>query len=154
MPPLRREEQQGLLGAAVEGDGEVELAGDGDALLEQHALDALPADRHAEDRVERLLELVAVAHDAHAAGLAPAAAQHLRLDGERPAETAGRSPSLLDAAHELRRQHRDAELGEELLALVFVEVHQPAGWPRRSAPILLRVSSPSPRRRYSAERRA
>ena len=75
-----------------------------------------------------------VADEAHAAGLAAAAREHLGLDGQREAEPGGRALGFLHRARQPRRRHRDAGGGEELLGLVFEEVHDVCHQAYRGAP--------------------
>ena len=64
--------------------------------------------------------------DLDAAGLAAAAGQHLRLDDDAAAaERLGAGSSLFGRVRDAALAGRDAVAGEELLALMFVEIH---GW--------------------------
>ena len=72
-----------------------------------------------------LLGVRRIVGELHAARLAAAAGQHLRLDDDRAAELLGGLPRLLRRRREAPVGDGDAELLEELLALVLVEVHRP-----------------------------
>ena len=55
------------------------------------------------------------------------AGQHLSLDDDLPAELLRSRPRLRGRRRKASLRDRDAELPEELLALVLVEVHRPRG---------------------------
>ncbi len=67
--------------------------------------------------------LVGVVGQLHAAGLAAAAGVHLGLDHHRVAHRVGGGHRLVDGGHGAAIGHRDAEAGEELLALEFEKIH-------------------------------
>ena len=122
-PALRREHHQRLLGRAVEDDRGVVLGGDVRGLLDPQLVDRVPADVHAEDRARVLLGLLAVVCELDAARLAAAADQDLRLDDDRIAELLTGGHGLVEGPRRAPLGHGDAVLREELLALVFEEVH-------------------------------
>ena len=68
-------------------------------------------------------DLVGVVGQLHAAGLAPAADVHLGLDDHRVADGVGGGDRLVDRLDRPTVGDRDAEAGEELLALVLEEIH-------------------------------
>ncbi len=83
----------------------------------------------------------AVAQHADAAGLAAAAGLDLRLDDHGQPEPLGRAASLLRRRRHERRQHRQPGRGEQVLALVFEQVHRGQStrsrrraWPASPAP--------------------
>jgi hypothetical protein len=60
----------------------------------------------------------------HAAGLSPAAGQHLRLDDDGAAELLRRRARFLRSGGKAPVGDRDPDAAEEILALVLVEVHR------------------------------
>ena len=126
-PALRREHEQRLLGSAVERDREVVLLRDVGGLLDPELLDDVAADVEAEDVPRLLLGVGRVVGELHAAGLAAAARQHLRLDDDLAAELLGGGARLLRRRREPPFRDRDPEAPEELLALVLEKIHRPRG---------------------------
>ena len=98
-----------------------------DACLDPHLVDREAADVHAEDRARVRLGLLAVGGDLDAAGLAAAADQDLRLDDAGIAELVGGGDRLLDRGGGRALGHRHAVAREQLLALIFEEVHERRG---------------------------
>src|SRR5690606_33741181 len=84
----------------------------------------------AEHGVGVLPDLVQAAAELDAAGLAAAAGMDLGLDHpEVTADRLGRVNRLLGRARHLPWRDRDAEVGEQLLGLVLVEIHSsPGDW--------------------------
>ena len=123
---LRREHEERLLRAAVERDREVVLLRDVGGLLDPDLLDDVAADVEPDDVLRLLLGVRGILGELDAAGLAAAARQHLSLDDDRAAELLGRRARLLRRRREPPLGDGDAELLEELLALVLVEVHRRA----------------------------
>jgi hypothetical protein len=121
---LGGEQDQRLLGCAVEDDRGVVLDGDVGGRLDPDLVHGEAADVHPEDRAGVALGLVAVVGHLDAAGLAAAADQDLRLDDARVADPVRRGDRLLERGGRGARRHRDAVTGEELLALIFEEVHE------------------------------
>ena len=68
-----------------------------------------------------------VRRELHAAGLAAAADQHLRLDDDRVADLVGGADGILDGRYRLAGGDLQAVAGEELLALILEQVHCGAG---------------------------
>ena len=118
-----REHHHRLLGAAVEHEGRVVLLGDVRGLLDVQLVHGQAADVHAEDGLGVLLGLGAVVGQLDAAGLAAAADLDLGLDHHGVAELLGRGHGRFDGLGGPSLGHGHAVLGEELLALVFEEVH-------------------------------
>ena len=121
---LRREHEERLLRAAVEGDGEVVLALDVRRLLDPERADDVAVDVEAEDVARLRLGVGGIVGELDAAGLAAAAGQHLRLDDDGAAELLGRLARLLGRGGEPSVGDRDPDAPEEILALVLVEVHR------------------------------
>src|SRR5438067_13227519 len=77
-----------------------------------------------------------VASQLHPARLAAAAGMNLRLDHpDRAAERAGGGGGFVGAGGDLARRDRDSVAAEQLLGLIFVEIHRPPA--ARRARILL-----------------
>ena len=92
---LRREHEERLLRAAVERDREVVLLRDVGRALDPEAAHDVAVDVEAENVLRLLLGVVGALRELHAAGLAAAARQHLRLDDDGAAELLRRSARLL-----------------------------------------------------------
>ena len=129
-----REHHHRLLRRAVEDDRRVVLLVDLGGLLHVQLVDRVAADVHAEDRGGVLLGLVAVVRQLDAAGLAAAADLDLGLDHHREAEILGRLHGLGHRRGRPAIRHGHAVLREELLALVFEEVHRVGTIPGRTQP--------------------
>ena len=123
MPPMRDSIAIGFFADAVEHDGGVVLLVDLARLLHPDLVDGEAADVHPEDGVRRALGLGAVLGELDPAGLAAPADQHLGLDHDRVAELLGGLDGLVHGRRVAAVGHGDAVLREELLALVFEEVH-------------------------------
>src|SRR5262249_27477495 len=120
------------LALPVEHEAEIELARDLCGSLDIEAVDD-PAPRAplvrdpapAQQLVGGGPHLVLVAAELDAAGLAAAAGMHLRLhDPALAADLAGAIGGLLRAIGEAAARHGHTELREQLLGLVFVDVHE------------------------------
>ena len=85
--------------------------------------DDVALDVDAEDVAGVLADLVGVGGELHAAGLAATADVHLGLHHHRVADRVGGGDGLVDRVDRATVGHRDAERGEELLALVFEKIH-------------------------------
>ena len=143
-----RGDQRNLRRAAVDEQREVKFARDVDAVGDVQPVDLLAnvagLDRHqrvAEHVVGRGADLVGRLRQPDAAlgfgwqllelALAAPPGVDLRLDDEqRPGELARRRDRLVDGHRRIARRDRDAELGEEILRLIFVDVHW-RGFPGR-----------------------
>ncbi len=64
--------------------------------------------------------------DLHSAGLAPAAGLDLRFDDDAPTEIGGDGARLVGGRGDLAGRHGDAVIGEQLLRLIFEEIHSPS----------------------------
>ena len=120
---LRREHQQRLLLAAVEGDREVVLARDVGRALDPELADDMAVDVEAEDVAGARFRFGRALGELDPAGLPAASRQHLGLDDDGLAELRGRGTRLLRARREPSLGDGDAVAAEELLALVLVQVH-------------------------------
>ena len=121
-----REHEERLLLAAVERDREVVLLGDLRGLLDPELLDHVAADVEPEDVAGFVFRILWILGELHAARLAAAAGQDLRLDDDLPADLLRGPPSLVRRGREPPVGDGDAEAREQLLALVLVEVHRGA----------------------------
>jgi hypothetical protein len=122
----------GRPGLPVEGDGQVQLAGDGERLLDQHLLDDDPlggrlrrAEAHPEDPAGGGLGLGRRPGHRDAPRLAAAAGVDLGLHHHLAAQPRGRRPGRLRGVGHLAPRHGDAELLQERLGLVLVDAHGP-----------------------------
>ena len=144
----RREHRQQLLGGAVEDDRGVVLGVDLRGVLDPDLVDGegplavRAADVHAEDRVGVLGRLFAVLRDLDAAGLAAAADLDLSLDDARVADLLGRLHGGLDGVGDSSFWDGNPMPGEQLLSLVFEEVHGPREVIRAQIAIIPRLSWP------------
>ena len=78
---------------------------------------------HPDDRLRVLQRLVAIVGDLDAAGLAALADPHLGLDHARIADLLGGLDRRLDSVSRAAIGHGHAVFGEELLSLIFEEIH-------------------------------
>ena len=120
---LRREHEERLLRAAVERDREVVLLRDVGGLLDPELADDVAVDVEAEDPARLLLGVGRIVGELHAAGLAAAAGQDLRLDDDRAADRRGGGAGLFGRDREPSLGDGNADAAEELFALVLVEIH-------------------------------
>ena len=147
---LRREHEQRPLRAAIEGHREVVLLRDLGRPLDPELLDHVAADVEAQDVSPAFASASArVLRELDAARLPAAARQHLGLHDHLAAELVGGRSGLAGRRRRPPFGDRDAELPEELLALVLVEVHRPRGTLPAAAqePSLVSIAwtrSPSP----------
>ena len=167
------EHDQRPLRCRVVQDRRVVLGRDRGPLLDEHGLDAMPRDLHAEDRVRRLRRLLGRVRGPDPAGLAPLARGHLGLDHHRSPELLRPRLRLPGAPSQAAARNRDARRRQQGLGGMFFEVHGircpvignsvqlpewSHGWrgmqergPARPVPRVLRVeahSSPEPARWY------
>ena len=89
----------------------------------------------ADERLRRCRDLVLRAHQLDAARLAAAAGMDLRLDDpDRAADPARHLDRLGRGIGDAALRHRHAEFRQQLLRLVFVDVHRVRRrWPRRAS---------------------
>lgn len=118
----RRHGQERAAGA-VEQEADVVLLGDLARLGDEHPVHGVPLDVHAEDVVGGLLGVIGRAHDADAAGLAPAAGLHLGLDHHRPTERHGGVAGGGGSGGDAAAGDGHAVFLEEVSGFVFEEVH-------------------------------
>jgi len=116
---LRCQHQQRLLGAAVEGDREVVLAGDVGGALDPELPHRVAADVHPQDRRGVLLGVGRVGRQLYAAGLAAPTHQHLGLYHHRSAELLGHCPRLGGGGRRGTLGDGQPEPREQLLTLVL-----------------------------------
>ena len=156
-PTLGREHEQRLLDATIERQREVVLLRDVGRLLDPEALDDVALDVEPDDVLRVLLGLVRVGCELDAARLAAPAREHLGLDDDRAAEHLRRLPRLAGRRRQPTFADRDSDAPEELLALVFVEIHSAPSLPARLCEHPLDASRTppcsAPRRRGARGRR-
>src|SRR5256886_9846817 len=124
---LRREHEERLLCAAVEGDGEVVLARDVRRLLDPERADDVAVDVNAEDVARLRLGVGGIVRELHAAGLAAPPGQHLRLDDDRAGELLGRLARLLRGGGPPAPRGRDPYAAEAWLYPGHGKVHRRRG---------------------------
>ena len=124
---LDAEHHQRLLGGAVEQDRRVVLGRDVGGVLDPERTDRVAVDVHAEDVPGVLAGLRLVGGELDAAGLAAAADQYLRLDDDRVADPVGDADGVLDGVDGVAGGDPQSVAGEQLLALIFEQVHCGAG---------------------------
>jgi hypothetical protein len=139
---LGREHDQRRAARAVSEDRGVELPGDVGALLHQHPFDPVAADRHAQDRRRRAPRLGAAVGGLDAARLAAPAGRHLRLDHDRT-QLLGDRFRRRRRDGERRLRHGDADLPQEGLGRVLLEIHG-RGVTFRASPSRRRRAPPPP----------
>src|SRR5262249_55420569 len=105
-------------------DREVVLALDVRRLLDPERADDMAVDVEAEDVARFRFGICGIVGELHAARLAAASGQHLRLDDHRAAQLLGRLARLLGRRCESAFRDGDPDSPEEILALVLVEVHR------------------------------
>jgi hypothetical protein len=120
---LRREHEERLLGAPIEGDREVVLLLDVGRLLDPELAHDVAADVEAEDSARFLLRVGGIVGELDAAGLAATAGEHLSLHDDGAAERRCRGARFLRRDCEPAVRDRNADAAEELLALVLVQIH-------------------------------
>ena len=109
---------------AVEQEGEVVLLRDRAGFLDQDLVDRVALDVHAEDLGGLLLGVGGVGGDLHATGLTAASGLDLGLDDDAAGQLLGCRTCLLHGVRDNAARHRDAVLREELLRLMFEQVHE------------------------------
>lgn len=113
---LGRQHEQMLLGRAVERERRVVLLGDVGCPFDPHALHDVALDAHADDVSGVRAHLVFVVGQLDAARLAATADLHLRFHDDWIADALCDRERLVDGVCDVARRHRNAELGEVLLA--------------------------------------
>src|SRR5438128_2727078 len=118
-PALRARHEKRLSGRSIDGEAEVELPSDVQPLLEVHLFHAIPVDVHAEDLPGDRAGFVERLRGLDSAGLSASADEDLCLDhaGE------GRIADVVRSRCDGPPRNGDAIAGEDLLRLVFEELH-------------------------------
>ena len=122
---LHGEHEERLLRATVEGDREVVLLRDVGGLLDPELLDDVAADVEADHVLRLLLDVRRILGALDAARLAAPTGEYLRLDDHLRPELLGSGTRLRRRRRKAALRDRDAELLEELLALVLQKIHRP-----------------------------
>ena len=125
-PALGREDEERLLGAAIERDREVVLALDLRGALDPEPAHNVALDLHAENRGSVRLGLLRARGDLDAAGLAAPAHVNLSFHDHRAAELLGGGARLGGRLRQPSLAGRKTVPAEKLLALVLVEIHSRA----------------------------
>jgi hypothetical protein len=136
------------LGLAVEHQSEIQLALDRHGGLDVQPMDdptlrpGLMGDQPlAQQILGRLPDFILTGAELDATGLAPGSGVNLSLDGPaRAADFRGAVHRLLRAVGDPAARNGDAESGEQLLGLIFVDVHSRSG-KRKSISSRSRVAS-------------
>ena len=126
MPPARREQQQRALGCGVVQNGCIQLVRNRHLRLDQHLLDAMPANAHAENGGCRQFGLSRTGRDFDATGLAALAGGHLRLEHART-EFARDLRGLGGRRGKGALRRVNPGRAQQRLGCVFLEVHGAAG---------------------------
>ena len=146
----RGEHHHGPAPIAVERDPEVELARDVGGSLYIHLLDAQSFYVHAQDRRRSALRFLGRFRHLDAAGLAASARVHLRLHGDWRGDGLRCGLRFFWRRGETTVRNGDARAREDLLRLVFVDLHGVPNiappmvsafrtWPLRVRPFCRRV---------------
>ncbi len=112
-----------LLGAAIEREAGVVLLGDVGGLLDPDPLDDVALDVEPQDVAGVLADGVDVGGELHTPGLAATTGVDLGLDHDRRAESLGSGDGFVDAERDLARRGGHSVGSEELLPLVFEQIH-------------------------------
>ncbi len=96
-------------------------------MLDPQFAHGVAVDIHAQDVGRVRAHLGLVGGELHAADLAAAADQDLRLDDDRIADLAGCCDGVLDGLDDVPRGDLEAVSREQLLALILEKVHGGAG---------------------------
>ncbi len=120
---LGREHHQRRLGAAVEDHRRVVLGGDLRRPLDPYLVDGQAANVHAEDRLSVRCRLIFVVGDLDAAEFAASTDLYLRFDCARVTDLLSCRHRFLHGARGLAGGDWDSVPCEQLLALIFEQVH-------------------------------
>jgi hypothetical protein len=101
---------------AVDEEGEVVLLGDVGRRCQQHPVDRVPLDVHAEDLLDLAHRVVGVLRELHPTGLATTAGFHLRPSRRRGHQGLSGRARLGRLAYDLAQRDRHAVLGESTFA--------------------------------------
>ena len=121
---LRGEHPEVLLRGAVEREARVVLLVDVAGLLDPEDVDDVALDVEADDVGRVLAGFRLVRRELHAAGLAAPTDLHLRLQHHRVADAVRDRHRGLDIRDRVAVGDRDVVLREQLLALIFEQVHR------------------------------
>ena len=121
---LRGEHPEMLLGAAIERERRVVLLRDVGRVLDPDHVHDVALDVEAEDVAGVEPRFVRVLGELHPTGLAPAAHLDLGLDDDRIADALGRGDRVVDVVDCNTGRHGDPVPREQLLALVFEQIHR------------------------------
>src|SRR3989441_5737837 len=118
-PALRARHEERLSGRSIDGEAEVELPSDVEPFLEVHFFHAIAVDVHAENLPGDRAGFVERIRGLDSAGLSASSDEDLRLDhaGE------GRIDDAVRSRCDGPSRNGDAIAGEDLLRLVFEELH-------------------------------
>ena len=119
---------------AVDQEGEVVLLRDVGGGRDEHPVDGVALDVHAEDLARLGDGVLRVVGELHAAGLAAATRLDLRLDDDPATLGLGRGRGLLGRGDHGADRDRYAVLGEELLRLVLHQIHGDPSFGDRAGP--------------------
>ena len=108
----------------VQQEGEVVLFSDVCAVGDQHAVNGVALDVHAENCLSVLVSLFGGLCELHAAGLTAAAGLNLSLDDGQAANFLSCCLCFFRGGRNNALEHGNAVLGEELARLVFEKVHR------------------------------
>jgi hypothetical protein len=108
-----------LLGRAVKCERHVVLLGDVRGDLDPDDASDVPGDIESENVACVLTDFIGVVGELDATRLSATTGMHLGLDDDGIAHCLGSGNGLVDGRHRTPVGHRNAELGEELFALIF-----------------------------------
>ncbi|CAB4692772.1 unannotated protein [freshwater metagenome] len=114
-----REHAEMLLGRAIKSERDVVLLGDVRSDLDPEDARDVTGDIEAEDVACVLTDFIGVIGKLDAARLSATTGMHLGLDDDGIAHCLGSGNGLVDGRYRTPVGHRNAELGEELFALIF-----------------------------------
>ena len=130
-PTRARRHDDVLRASAIEGDRQIQLRCNRGGLFHQHAkhLDAFRRrlrrlQHHAEDLARRRLRRRGIIRQHDAPGFTSSPRVHLRLHHHPPAEALRDVARLRRRLRDLTLRHRNAELPQDLLGLILVNLHR------------------------------